>query len=164
MRSPTISAVRRRIPTAMSVPTMSSPWPTSAPRSLTRPGLRSWVRSQTINSGPDLAALVRPRTPAIPLFIYDQLADRWLVSQFTAGAAPFFNCIAISQTADPTGAYFRYASSERWGEFPDYPKYGDLAECLLHQHPRVQRGDIHGCRSVCAEPCAVRRRQSRSDR
>ena len=61
-----------------------------------------------------------------PVVLYDQLADRWLLSQFTAGAAPFLNCVAISQTSDPTGAYFRYAfmTGTTGANFPDYPKYG----------------------------------------
>src|ERR1044071_7075042 len=57
-----------------------------------------------------------------PVVLYDQLADRWLLSQFTS-AAPYFNCIAVSQTSDPTGSYFRYAVSTG-SNFPDYPKYG----------------------------------------
>ncbi len=65
-----------------------------------------------------------------PVVLYDQLADRWLVSQFTSGAAPFFNCVAISQTADPTGAYFRYAiiTGTTGANFPDYPKYGMMPD------------------------------------
>src|SRR5438477_10701308 len=61
-----------------------------------------------------------------PVVLYDQLADRWLLSQFTAGSAPFLNCVAISQTSDPTGAYFRYAfqTGTTGANFPDYPKYG----------------------------------------
>src|SRR6185436_1989314 len=35
----------------------------------------------------------------------------------------YFNCVAISQTGDPTGAYYRYAFSTGVN-FPDYPKYG----------------------------------------
>ncbi len=59
-----------------------------------------------------------------PIVIYDQLADRWLLSQFSApGAAPFFNCVALSTTPDPTGTYFRWAFSTG-ANFPDYPKYG----------------------------------------
>src|SRR5882724_10916145 len=58
-----------------------------------------------------------------PVVVYDQLEDRWLLSQFTTRGPIFYNCVAISQTGDPTGAYFRYAFSA--GEFfPDYPKYG----------------------------------------
>lgn len=56
-----------------------------------------------------------------PIVLYDQLADRWLLSQFTDSNAPFFNCVAISTTGDPTGSYYRYAFSAP--TFPDYPKY-----------------------------------------
>ena len=60
--------------------------------------------------------------------IYDQLADRWILSQFTTRGLddptlPFYNCVAVSATADPTGAYYRYAFSTGFN-FPDYPKYG----------------------------------------
>ncbi len=58
-----------------------------------------------------------------PIVVYDQLEDRWLLSQFTTRGPIFYNCVAISQTGDPTGAYFRYAFSAG-PFFPDYPKYG----------------------------------------
>lgn len=64
-----------------------------------------------------------------PIVIYDQLEDRWILSQFTTRftADPqndvFYNCVAISQTGDPTGAYYRYAFTSG-NFFPDYPKYG----------------------------------------
>ncbi|MEL6989313.1 MAG: hypothetical protein AAGK97_15990, partial [Bacteroidota bacterium] len=54
-----------------------------------------------------------------PIIMYDQLADRWFVSQFnvpTNGLA-----IAISETPDPTGAYFLYEFN--LDSFPDYPHY-----------------------------------------
>ncbi len=57
-----------------------------------------------------------------PVILYDQFADRWLLSQFTDGTGPFFNCVAISTTGDPTGTYYRYAFETP--AFPDYPKYG----------------------------------------
>src|SRR6266487_1979317 len=58
-----------------------------------------------------------------PVVLYDQLADRWILTQFTTRGPIYYNCVAVSQTGDPTGAYFRYAFST--GEnFPDYPKYG----------------------------------------
>ena len=56
-----------------------------------------------------------------PVVLYDQLADRWFLMQFTASGPTFFNCVAVSQTNDPTGAYFRYAISTG-NNFPDYPK------------------------------------------
>jgi len=65
-----------------------------------------------------------------PVVLYDQLADRWLLSQFTTRGPKYYDCIAISQTGDPTGAYYRYAfvtqdDPELPGGsfFPDYPKY-----------------------------------------
>jgi len=58
-----------------------------------------------------------------PVVLYDQLADRWLLTQFTAAGPNYFNCVALSQTSDPTGSYYRYAFSNGT-KFPDYPKYG----------------------------------------
>src|SRR5687767_5644895 len=66
-----------------------------------------------------------------PIVVYDQFADRWLLSQFTSAGPQYWNCIAISQTGDPTGAYYRYAFLTQPDPdlpggtfFPDYPKYG----------------------------------------
>lgn len=56
-----------------------------------------------------------------PVVLYDPLADRWLLSQF-AVPTPYAMCIAISQTTDPTGAYYLYEFSTPG--FPDYPKFG----------------------------------------
>ncbi len=58
-----------------------------------------------------------------PIVLYDQLADRWLLTQFTSSGAELFNCVALSMTPDPTGMYFRWAFSNG-ANFPDYPKYG----------------------------------------
>jgi hypothetical protein len=73
-----------------------------------------------------------------PIVLHDQLEDRWLLSQFTTRPlvappfdAPFYNCVAISVTSDPTGEYYRYAFITQPDEvdggyfFPDYPKYGN---------------------------------------
>jgi hypothetical protein len=58
-----------------------------------------------------------------PVVLHDQLADRWYLTQFTAAGPNFFICVAVSQTADPTGSYFRYAFPTGVN-FPDYPKFG----------------------------------------
>jgi len=63
-----------------------------------------------------------------PIVLHDQLADRWILTQFTTRGLddptlPFYNCVAISTTSDPTGSYYRYAFSTGFN-FPDYPKYG----------------------------------------
>jgi hypothetical protein len=57
-----------------------------------------------------------------PVVLYDSLADRWLVSQMAGGFVPTSECIAISQTADPTGGYYRYAF--QYGTAIDYPQIG----------------------------------------
>ncbi len=66
---------------------------------------------------------VRRIIPAIRSVLYDQLADRWVLTQFTASGPTYFECVAVSQTNDPTGSYFRYAISTG-NNFPDYPKGG----------------------------------------
>jgi hypothetical protein len=58
-----------------------------------------------------------------PVVLYDRLANRWVLTQFTTRGPEFFNCVAISTTQDPLGSYFRYAFSTG-PNFPDYPKYG----------------------------------------
>ena len=70
-----------------------------------------------------------------PVVLYDQTTDHWILSQFTTRglddpSLPFYNCVAVSQTGDPTGAYYRYAFITQADDvdggyfFPDYPKYG----------------------------------------
>jgi hypothetical protein len=62
-----------------------------------------------------------------PIALYDSLADRWLMSQFALPNypnGPFYQCIAISQTADPTGAWYRYAYQIPVNKMNDYPKFG----------------------------------------
>jgi subtilisin-like proprotein convertase family protein len=58
-----------------------------------------------------------------PIVLYDHLADRWMISQF-ALTPPFHQCIAISQTGDPTGAYFVYDFVMPNNYANDYPHFG----------------------------------------
>ena len=55
-----------------------------------------------------------------PIVLYDQQADRWMMSEF-ANAGNYLH-VAISQTADPTGSWHIYIYDTP--SFPDYPKYG----------------------------------------
>ncbi len=63
-------------------------------------------------------------TDGDPVVVYDDLANRWFLSQFNrvTPAGPFNLCFAVSQTADPTGAYHRYQFAVP--AFPDYYKVG----------------------------------------
>ena len=58
-----------------------------------------------------------------PIALYDPIADRWIMSQFTA-TSPYGECVAVSQTGDPTGAWYRYFFQFSTTVFYDYPKLG----------------------------------------
>ena len=61
-----------------------------------------------------------------PIVLYDPLADRWLISQFglpNGFQPPFHQCIAISQTPDPTGAFYLY-DFVMPNKVNDYPHFG----------------------------------------
>jgi hypothetical protein len=55
-----------------------------------------------------------------PVVLYDPLANRWLLSEFSAGGNNL--CVYVSRTSDPiAGGWFRYQFTTP--SFPDYPKY-----------------------------------------
>ena len=56
-----------------------------------------------------------------PIILYDELADRWMISEFSNSGNQL--CVYISQTQDPTLSWYAYAFTASNG-FPDYPKYG----------------------------------------
>jgi hypothetical protein len=72
-----------------------------------------------------------------PVVLYDQFMDRWILSQFTTSGLddptkPFWNCVAVSTTGDPTGSYYRYAfQTAHFQFFPDYPKYGNWTDSYV---------------------------------
>ena len=71
-----------------------------------------------------------------PIVLYDEISDRWILSQFSTRGLdirnlPFYNCIAVSQSSDPTGAYYRFAFKTEGKNFPDYPKYGVMPNGLF---------------------------------
>ena len=54
--------------------------------------------------------------------LYDEQADRWVLTQFAVGGSPEQVCFAVSQTNDPTGSYYLYSLVTQ--RFPDYYKLG----------------------------------------
>src|SRR5688500_11271586 len=58
-----------------------------------------------------------------PIVLYDQMADRWVLSQFT-GSSPYGECIAVSTSGNPTGSYHRYFFQHSTSTFYDYPHMG----------------------------------------
>ena len=60
-----------------------------------------------------------------PVVLYDEAADRWVATQFSLpnyGSTPNYILVAVSQTGDPTGSWYRYGFE--FPDFPDYPKFG----------------------------------------
>ena len=58
-----------------------------------------------------------------PVALYDQLANRWVITQFAGTSIPTDECVAVSQGTDAAGSYFRYAF-HLGSNFFDYPKLG----------------------------------------
>ena len=59
------------------------------------------------------------------IVLYDEHAGRWFVSQLSLPNfpnGPYYQMIAVSQTSDPTGSWFRWEFA--FSVLPDYPKFG----------------------------------------
>jgi hypothetical protein len=62
-----------------------------------------------------------------PVVLYDPISNRWLLSQFALPnypSGPYYQCLAVSTTSDPTGSYNRYAFKFSDTKMNDYPKFG----------------------------------------
>ena len=62
-----------------------------------------------------------------PIVLYDENADRWILTEFAGQSNNLL--IAISETNDPLGSYFSYAFATP--NFPDYPKYAITPDHLM---------------------------------
>lgn len=60
-----------------------------------------------------------------PIVIYDEIEDRWIATQFAVNTnnGTYWELIAVSETPDPLGAYYRYAF--QYNIFNDYPKFSN---------------------------------------
>lgn len=84
-----------------------------------------------------------------PLVQYDQAADRWILTQFAVSSSPFYQCVAVSTSGDPTGTYYRYAYS--FGtDFNDFPKMGIWNDSYVITYNIFKRGRTFGGNRVCA--------------
>src|SRR5579863_2984341 len=84
-----------------------------------------------------------------PIAQYDKAAGRWVLAQ-PVFESPYRYCLAISQTSDATGAYYRYSFS--MPNFPDYPKLGVWPDAYYGSFNL-----FHGNRFVGAYACAFNR-------
>ena len=86
---------------------------------------------------------------------FDKLADRWVFQQFAnirSAAGPYFECVAVSTSADATGTYNRY--SFQFTNFPDYPKLSTWPDAYYTTYNMFTPG---GGAFVDAEICAMNR-------
>jgi Abnormal spindle-like microcephaly-assoc'd, ASPM-SPD-2-Hydin len=84
---------------------------------------------------------------------FDAAAQQWVVAQFALnGSAPDYECVAVSQTSDATGAYYRYAFP--FNNFPDYPKFGVWPDAYYFTFNNFT---ISGSSFVGANACAADR-------
>jgi hypothetical protein len=71
-----------------------------------------------------------------PIVKYDKLANRWIFTQFAfqdgntaiGTAGPYYQCVAVSTSADPFGTYNRYAYLISNSNLNDYPKVGIMPD------------------------------------
>ena len=84
-----------------------------------------------------------------PIVQYDQLADRWVLTQFAVSGTPFTQCVAVSTSPDPTGTYFRYAFSYN-RDFNDYPKMGVWPDAYYISYNMFKNGRSFSGNRVCA--------------
>jgi hypothetical protein len=91
------------------------------------------VAGNALFSGLPNTSLCNTQNNGDPLVVYDQLANRWVLSQFafngvnaTTGAPqpPYEQCVAVSTTNDPTGTYCLYDFNVSNTAFNDYGKIG----------------------------------------
>lgn len=62
-----------------------------------------------------------------PIVLYDELANRWLMSEFSSSGNRLM--VAISTTPDPLGSWHTYTYNAT--NFPDYPKYSIWNDAYL---------------------------------
>ena len=82
-----------------------------------------------------------------PVVVFDKAAQRWVVSQLSGSYASW--CMAVSQTSDATGSYYRYAFSSG-SNLADYPKLGVWPDAYYWSSNTFRNGSIFIGAQVCA--------------
>ena len=85
-----------------------------------------------------------------PVVTYDKLANRWVMSQFSVLTTPYLQCIAVSQTSDATGAWYRYSFSYGNTDFDDYPKMGVWPDAYYETFDMFANGQTYIGPDACA--------------
>lgn len=85
-----------------------------------------------------------------PIVKYDQIANRWVLTQFSVSTTPYLQCVAVSTTSDATGSYNRYAFSYGNIEFIDYPKLAVWPDAYYVSYNIFDNGRTFAGAKVCA--------------
>ena len=88
-----------------------------------------------------------------PIAQYDKLANRWILTQFSVtsgGSQGYWQCVAVSQTSDATGAYNVYAFNYGTVQFIDYPKLGVWNNAYLITYNVFNNGQTFAGPKLCA--------------
>ena len=85
-----------------------------------------------------------------PVVLWDKAAQRWVISQLSGTYASW--CMAVSQTSDATGSYYRYAFSSG-SNLDDYPKVGVWPDAYY----RATNSFLNGSSFIGAKACAYDR-------
>ena len=83
-----------------------------------------------------------------PTVVYDKIADRWIIQQFSVSTTPYLLCVAVSTTGNPMGSYNRY--SFQYANFPDYPKLSIWPDAFYVTTNDFQGGSTFVGASTCA--------------
>ncbi|NOZ79559.1 MAG: PQQ-binding-like beta-propeller repeat protein [Acidobacteria bacterium] len=87
-----------------------------------------------------------------PIVEYDQMANRWIMTQFavsqTDDKTNYYQCIAVSQTSDPTGSWYLYEYT--FSDFNDYPKMGVWPDGYYITYNMFANGQTWDGGEICA--------------
>ena len=88
-----------------------------------------------------------------PIVAYDQAAGRWIITQFSVtngGSVGYWQCVAVSQTSDATGAYNLYTFDYGTVQFVDYPKLGVWSDGYYITYNIFNNGQTFAGPKTCA--------------
>jgi hypothetical protein len=91
-----------------------------------------------------------------PVVQYDRLADRFVVTQLGRLSSPYSECIAVSKTNDPTGAYNLYSYSFG-SNLNDYQKFSVWPTATNGAYLATYNLFANGASFVGSELCAYER-------
>jgi len=93
--------------------------------------------------------LCENRNDGDPIAKYDRIAGRWVMTQFAVNSASgeYAECIAVSETDDPMGRYYRYSYS--FNAFNDYPKLAVWPDGYYISYNMFSGGSYQGA-MICA--------------